>query len=79
MASKKLIFDIDDLHGLIGKMLSHHDELAGWHQCTPELAKDVHTAIGILHDLSVFLEAMADKLKANGDLPESSRSSHYSG
>lgn len=80
MATPKPNLDLDNLHALVGRMLSHGDELAGRPELPADIARDVHVATTIIDALSQFLEAVAGKLPppSGGDLPQSSRASHYS-
>lgn len=77
MATDKPNLNINALHALVGRMLSHADELAGRPELPDGIAKDVHTATSILDKLTEFLAAVAGHLPP-GDLPEASRASHYS-
>jgi hypothetical protein len=78
MATDQTILDVNKLHALIGRLLSHHEELAGRADVSPALTADFHLATQILDAFGPFLETLADRLKPPPGLPESSRASHYS-
>lgn len=79
MATLQTSPNLDTLHALIGRLLSHVDELAGHPNLPPEIATDVNQATEILDEVSAFLAVLAEKLPPKPDLPEASRSSHHSG
>jgi hypothetical protein len=69
------ILNISSLHILIGRMLAHTELLQETH---PYIAHDMHEATQLLDILCEHLTELAKLLPPPIDLPESSRSSHYS-
>jgi hypothetical protein len=70
--------DLTRLQALIGRLLSHGDELAGRVDIAPQLTSDVQMATQLIDDFADHLALLAGRLNPP-DMPEPGRSSHYSG
>jgi hypothetical protein len=75
MATTITSLNINALHALGGRLLSHVDELSGYPDLPDGIVKDMELVTAILDQFAEFLSVVASRLP---DLPEASRSSHYS-